>query len=156
MKSIPSTKQPLSESFTSLLSRWINFHAFNAKCCAAGTVNVGTNFLILAVEQSLEAVTPEPVRLRFYSPAVAAWLAYAAPAVLEECRTNAPSHWRESSCKDRLWEGKDGFSVGRWEFWKSQLEVLRQKEGVDEDTALLMMQAFVSMEKAERAKKGKK
>ena len=57
-----------------------------------------------------------------------------------------------------MWKGKEGFSEGRWEFWKTRLEELRESKqgGLSDETAGLMRQAFVAMEKAERAKKGKK
>lgn len=156
MKRFPSTKGPISDAFSTLQSRWTNFHAFNAKCCAASTVNVGENFLIPAVEKSLEAIAPGPLQLQIYSPAASAWLAYAASAVLALCRTNASSGWREAAAEDKLWKGTEGFSEGRWEFWKTRLGEVRNRGEVDDDTVALMRQAVVAMEKAERAKKGKK
>ncbi|KAM7188781.1 Protein of unknown function (DUF3632) domain containing protein [Rhypophila sp. PSN 637] len=157
IKSAPSAKGASSESFSSLQRRWANFHAFNAKCSAAGTVHVGENFMILAAEKSLEATAPGPLQLQFYAPAAAAWLAYAAPAVLALCRTNASSGWHEAAAADKLWKGKEGFSDGRWEFWKTRLEELRTQGGIDDgETVSLIRQAFVAMDKAERAKKGKK
>ncbi|KAM7219731.1 Protein of unknown function (DUF3632) domain containing protein [Rhypophila decipiens] len=158
LKSAPSAKEGASsDSLSSLQRRWANFHAFNAKCCAAGTVHVGENFMILAAEKSLEATAPGPLQFQLYALAAAAWLAYAAPAILALCRTNASSGWHEAAAADKLWKGKEGFSEGRWKFWKTRLEELRTQGGIgDDETVALMRQAFVAMEKTERAKKGKK
>lgn len=155
LRSSSSAKQPASDEVSLLQSRWTNFHVFNAKSHTAGAVNLGERFLIPAAEKSLEAKSPGLLQLQFYAPAAAAWLAYAAPAVLAKCRTNAPSGWYEAAPGEKLWKGKEGFSEGRWEFWKSRLEELRTQGDIDDDTTSLMRQAFVAMEKAERAKKGR-
>jgi len=131
--------------------RWANFHAFEAACCAVGTVNVGERFIILSVEPSLEAKVPS----KPYLVAAATWLAAAAPVILAACRSGDSSGWAEPIVDGRLWKGENGFNVGRWEFWKKRVDEIREGGKVNDDTAALLRRAFVAMEKAERAK-GKK
>jgi hypothetical protein len=128
--------------------RWTNFHIFEAKCETAGTLAVGISFSLLAIEESLEAKNPSVDHCN----AAAAWLAYAAPAILAACRENSPSGWTEPISDERIWKGQNGYSIGRWELWKKRTEELRVGGLLPDETSAMLRQAYVAMGKAEREK----
>ncbi|KAM7195802.1 hypothetical protein V8F20_007372 [Naviculisporaceae sp. PSN 640] len=139
----PPFRDP-STAIVTLKIRWTNFHTFVAKSSAAGVVDLAENFLIPVAKKSLEAKSPGFWKLRFYTPAAAAWLAYAAPSIWGIIRM-------ESTDSREARQSTSNFNKERWEIWMIRLEQLRWQSGLDYETRSLLRQAFVAMERAERA-----
>jgi hypothetical protein len=81
-------------------------------------------------------------------PAAIQWLLHATRIILRDGHLMG-TDWGTQS---ELWQGKEGFSRERWNFWKDRLEQIQSQDELDDKTKQLARKASVAMSKAERAK----
>lgn len=136
----------------------INFHAFTAACIAEGIslLSLGWGFfaVVQGIEKNLQVPIDRAQNVRVIAAAQyfihAAWFILNFPPDRE-------THvvWERDS---ELWNGKKGYSLDRWAWWKQRWEELRQNQALSDGAREAARQSEVAMSKAERRKdkKGKK
>jgi len=142
------------DSSLSIAQRWTNFHAFTATGAQAGVTKfdgTGLPVIIDALEHNTKIWerSSETIRqLEINVPAASQWFLHGSRHLLQLCRNEEKSYFREES---ELWKGKPGFSKERWEFWKERLAKLVTVEELSEGTRDLARSSGVAMGKAERS-----
>jgi hypothetical protein len=137
-------------STISLPQKWINFHAFTATLASTGVF--GDDFAMVSglevIVSALEKKSPTAWELEANTPAAIQWLLHATKTIFRNGQS-IDTNWGAES---ELWQGKEGFSRQRWNFWKERLERMHNQDGLDDETKQLARKASVAMSKIERMK----
>lgn len=142
-------------------TKWVNYHLFTARLIAANLLD-GHYLALTLIVEALEKEAPlldldseQESNIR----AAAQYFIYAAKNMLHnpfQDKANATAYstsWGDSS---ELWKGDKGFSLERWNFWKTRFGEIRVMEELDEETREASRRAEVAMDKSERQnEKGK-
>ena len=149
--------------------KWINFNAFSALLTAANLGGVALAWALFTLRDALE-VQPETPKSRIEAPthgkrvyvysiditAAAQWLIHAAKTIFHADNGMIDDHWKSALADEtELWKGEFGFSRGRWDLWKAQLQAVERVVGVSDEAKEAAVRALANMDKAER-RTGKK
>ena len=144
--------------------QWINFNSFNAGLVAANLGDVDLAWALFTLRDALE-VRPENVKSRILDPnsgkpiyiysidvtAAAQWFIHAAKIIYHADNSMIHDHWKHALADEtELWKGEFGFSRGRWDLWKAQLQAVKRVVGVSEEAEEAAIRALANMDKAER------
>jgi hypothetical protein len=136
-----------------VVTKWTNFHAFQATCCHSANVPyVGLWAPFLLTDQMWDNKDASRADLELNLMAFASWLFRCPGPILIACRNEdaismVPSH---SDAKT--------FTESMWEKWKNRMMHVQTISYLDEDTQNLAKRAYSSMVKVERviAKKARR
>ncbi|KAE8386440.1 hypothetical protein BDV23DRAFT_187249 [Aspergillus alliaceus] len=145
-------------------SKWVTYQAFTARLIASSLVGAYGWVLFHTVDALEKPVNPEKLTARqdVDIAAAAQYFIYAANDILHHPlgsngydENNVNVLWQEGN---EFWEGEQGFTVERWEFWKKRFGQVRDLEQLRDGTREAARRAEVGMEKAERigTKKGRR
>lgn len=114
--------------------QWTRCNAFVARlvtmrCTALDYELYAIWTLSAALEEGLH-----PDELWMDVPGAAVWVFYAGDFLFNSRREWEPTGNRSVAQGGPLWQGKPGFCVERWQFWKERFGAIVERDDVDEDT----------------------
>ncbi|KAL1889016.1 hypothetical protein Sste5346_009196 [Sporothrix stenoceras] len=114
------------------VQQWRNESAFNARCLQSGAGS-WDNYAMRALASALESDDWPAPHLRCEILAATQWLIYSSPTLIRWAKENDEDfaqgevvNWERDVQPGPLFHGREGLSVGRWNFWKERLESLLQ------------------------------
>ncbi|KAF4338432.1 hypothetical protein FBEOM_7701 [Fusarium beomiforme] len=139
---LPDLALFFTERWNQTIRRWINLNGL-AAYLTIENIYGGWYRALESIKLGLENGSRKEAQniIECFAPAAATWFILSSQQIYHICKENV---LQDSSIRGQLWKGKSGYSLERWNFWRSRLVELRNHSLATDE----LREAFLAAETA--------